>query len=377
MRRGPLRPRRVAVVSAAKAPSRRPNFAWLDPRDERGRSTLAQIAVGLLALVLLARFAAGIAAGFRAKGLTPGLDFLSNTAGFGISEARSFAESDSYWQAFRVGIENTVRVALLGILLATPAGGLVALGRLSGNPIAARLGAAYVEIFRNTPLLVQLIFWYQGVLLRLPALSDALTWSPDRWLGAGGGLGSAATAAGGSAPVWLALSQKGIALPRLVAGDGAVGLALELPVVERFSYAGGTVLSPEYAALLFGLTAYTAAFVAEVVRGGIQAVGSGQYEAGRALGLSEIRLMRHVVAPQALRIIVPPLTNQYLNLTKNSSLAIYIGYPDLFNISLTIGNQTGQFVVVTAMIMAVYLALSLSASLAMNVYGRRIRLVER
>ncbi len=389
--------------------------------DERGRRAVAQVVVGVVVLLILARFALGIAADFQKQGLTPGFGFLSNTAGFGISESRSFTETDSYWQAFRVGLENTLRVAILGIFLATPLGALIALSRLSGNPIASRISAAYIEIFRNTPLLVQLIFWYQGVLLRLPGLADAITWSP----GGGGDSGFGEI-------TWLALSQKGMALPRIIPGDGswaifaavvvggvvaavvvswrrrrsatnggrsfgfafavvawaaivasawlAVGrgaFELELPTVDRFRYGGGTILNPEYSALLIGLVAYTAAFIAEVVRGGIQSVSGGQFEAGRAVGLSEAQLLRHVVLPQALRVIVPPLTNQYLNLTKNSSLAIYIGFPDLFNVSLTIGNQTGQFVIVTAMIMAVYLALSLLSSMAMNLYSRRVRLVER
>lgn len=410
-------------MSGRKRPirDRRGGLRVPDLLDERDRRAVVQVVIGVVVALVLARFFIGVAEDFESRGLSPGFGFLQNAAGFGISEARAFTETDSYWQAFRVGLENTLRVAVLGIILATPLGALIALARLSGNPIATRVSAAYIEVFRNTPLLVQLIFWYQGVMLRLPALSEARTWGAVT-----------ADADGGVARSWIALSQKGVALATLIPGDGsgafgaavvggaiaaalvltwrrrrsartgerAFGLTfagltwlmiatlawiafghgaftLELPSIERFRYAGGIVLSPEYSALLVGLVAYTAAFIAEVVRGGVQSVSSGQYEAGRAVGLDEGQLLRYVVFPQALRVIVPPLTNQYLNLTKNSSLAIYIGYPDLFNVSLTIGNQTGQFVIVTAMIMAVYLVLSLVSSLAMNAYGRRIRLVER
>lgn len=393
---------------------------WAGLRDERLRAAVAQAVVAVLLLAALAWLARAVQAEFAARGLTPGLDFLGNEAGFQISEGAPFADDDTYWRAFRVGLGNTLRAAIAGIVLATPLGVLVALGRLSGNPLVVRLSAGYVELFRNTPLLVQLIFWYQGVFTRLPAIQEAIVLrpafgAPDVAVGAGG--------------VWLALSQKGLALPRPVPTDAAVAwggailvgaaltwflvslagrrggsvrrlapwvlgalwlafaaatwrvapppIVLDLPQLSRFRYTGGLHLSPEFAALLTGLVAYTAAFVAEVVRGGIRSVSTGQREAARALGLTETKAMRHVVLPQALRVIVPPLTNQYLNLSKNSSLAIYTGFPDLFNISLTIGNQTGQFVVLTAMIMAVYLGISLITSLAMSAYGRRIRLVER
>ena len=387
-------------------------------RDERSRKAVVQIVVAIVLAIVTVRFFQSVVTDFESRGLTPGLGFLENAAGFGISEAREFTETDSYWQAFRVGLENTLRVAVVGIALATPLGALIAIARLSGNPIASRLSGAYIEFFRNTPLLVQLIFWYQGVFLRLPGLSDAMKWRTIQGID--------------GERFWLALSQKGMALPRPIPGPGSefvaaaavIGVliafavrrwrrqlrvrtgkpshafslsvmtwlaivagtwlfvggsafALELPSTDRFRYGSGIVLSPEYSALLVGLVAYTAAFVAEVIRSGIQSVSSGQYEAGRAVGLSESQLIRKVVFPQALRIIIPPLTNQYLNLTKNSSLAIWIGYPDLFNVSLTIGNQSGQFVVVTAMIMAVYLSLSLISSIVMNQYGKRIRLVER
>lgn len=391
--------------------------AW---RDERVLAWALQIAVALVAFLVLAYGVDRTLDDMRARGLAPGLGFLSNTAGFGIGEGIAYdPRADSYGRAFVVGLANTLRVAAAAIVLASVGGLLVALGRLSGNPLLEALCVAYVDIFRNTPLLVQLIFWYQGVILQLPALAQSLA------------VGRSA-AEGADPSAWLFLSQRGLALARpaatpssgawllalglgllLAAGvalwrrrverrSGVPGrplawalgslllvalarwwmlpeapLALARPSLGRFSYAGGWALTPEYAALLIGLVAYGSAFIAEVIRGGIVAVPKGQREAARAVGLHEAQLLRLVVLPQALRIIVPPLTNQYLNLVKNSSLAIYIGFPDLFNVSLTIGNNTGQFVVVTAMIMAVYLAISLLTSLVMNAYNRRIQLVER
>ncbi len=337
-------------------------------RDERVLAWLAQLAVAAIVLAVLGYGVRSMVADLQARGLAPGLGFLGNTAGFRIGEGLAFdGATDTYARAFGVGLVNTARVAVAGMVLATGLGLAIALGRLSGNPLVERLCLAYVEVFRNTPLVVQLIFWYQGVVLRLPPIGDSLA------IGAAAAAGGVQALADGAAPrgAWVFLSQRGLALPALTA-DGIV-----LPSLSRFSYTGGTVVSPELAALLIGLVAYTAAFVAEVIRGGILAVPDGQREAARALGLHEAQLMRRVVLPQALPVIVPPMTNQYLNLVKNSSLAIYVGFPDLFNVSLTIGNNTGQFVVVTALIMAVYLGLSLITSLVMNVYNRRVQVVAR
>jgi general L-amino acid transport system permease protein len=387
-------------------------------RDERVLAVLAQLVVAALAIGVLAYAADSVLDDMRARGLVPGLGFLEQQAGFGISEGPAYSESDSYGRAFYVGLANTLRVSVAGIALATLLGLLVALARLSGNPLATRLSTGYIELFRNTPLLVQLVFWYRGVVLRLPGVGDSL-------------LLHGPVTGGGSSPVAF-LSQRGLAIPRFVAtptgrpwllvvgagivlgvavwhwrerrqaetGEPARGFAyaagtafviaaaswllshprpfgIDLPQLGRFGYDGGHTLSPEFAALLFGLVAYTGAFIAEVIRSGIESVTRGQREAARAVGLTEGQVMRLVVLPQALRVIVPPLTSQYLNLVKNSSLAIYIGFPDLFNVGLTIGNQTGQFVIVTLIVMAVYLAISLLTSLVMNVYNRRIRLVER
>lgn len=329
-------------------------------RDERLRAALAQLAVAAVLVALVAWTLAGVAADLRARNLVPGLGFLRQVAGFGISEGPAFAPTDSYGRALAVGLANTLRVAVAGIVLATAWGFAMALARLSGNVVLGGMARGAIEALRNTPLALQLVLWI-SLLRALPPIGAAV------------GLG---WVDGGDGPrrAWLLLSQKGAALawPRF---EG--GLGLDLPAAGRFGYAGGLVLSPEFAALLFGLVVYTGAFIAEIVRAGVEAVPRGQLEAARALGLRDLQALRHVVVPQARRIIVPPLTNQYLNLAKNSSLAIFIGYPDLFNVGQTVGNQTGQFVVVLGLVMAVYLTISLATAAAMGAYARRARLVER
>lgn len=338
-------------------------------RHERIRAALAQLAVAALVLALVGWLAAGVLADMRARNLVPGLGFLRNVAGFGISEGPAFAPTDSYGRALVVGLANTLRVAVLGIVLATVWGFAVALARLSGNVLLGGMARGYIEALRNTPLVLQLVLWL-SLLRALPPLSEAIALGP---------VGNAAGAAGGAATqtAWLLLSRKGAAVAWWQLTDGAPFLALDLPTTGRFGYDGGLVLSPEFAALLFGLVVYTGAFIAEVVRSGIEAVSHGQLEAARAVGLREGQALRLIVLPQAMRVIVPPLTNQYLNLAKNSSLAIFIGYPDLFNVSQTVGNQTGQFVAVLGIVMAVYLTISLGTSLAMNAYSRRARWVGR
>ena len=338
-------------------------------RHERIRAALAQLAVAALVLALVGWLAAGVLADMRARNLVPGLGFLRNVAGFGISEGPAFAPTDSYGRALVVGLANPLRVAVLGIVLATVWGFAVALARLSGNVLLGGMARGYIEALRNTPLVLQLVLWL-SLLRALPPLSEAIALGP---------VGNAAGAAGGAATqtAWLLLSRKGAAIAWWQLTDGAPFLALDLPTTGRFGYDGGLVLSPEFAALLFGLVVYTGAFIAEVVRSGIEAVSHGQLEAARAVGLREGQALRLIVLPQAMRVIVPPLTNQYLNLAKNSSLAIFIGYPDLFNVSQTVGNQTGQFVAVLGIVMAVYLTISLGTSLAMNAYSRRARWVGR
>ncbi len=388
-------------------------------RDERVLALLVQVVVAALAVAALVYTADSVLDNMRAQGLVPGLDFLEQQAGFGIAEGPSYSESDSYARAFVVALANTLRVSVLGIVLATALGLAVALARLSGNPLATRLSSAYIELFRNTPLLVQLIFWYRGVVLRLPGIRDSLRIFES---GSSGdeptavmflsqrGLAVPSLVMGRTGPTWLAAVATGLVLSTLVwrwrerhqADTGVpargltygaatlLGIALlawllltpqpfthELAQLERFRYRGGYTMTPEFAALLVGLVAYTGAFIAEVVRSGIQSVTRGQREAARAVGLTDGQLLRLVVLPQALRVIIPPLTSQFLNLVKNSSLAIYIGFPDLFNVARTVGNQSGQLVTVTLVVMAFYLSISLLTSLIMNIYNRHLRLVER
>jgi len=279
----------------------------------------------------------------ESRRIASGFSFLWREAGFEIGETAFFAYSaaDSYLRALAVGLANTFRVAAIGIVLATLLGTLLGLARLAPNWLLARLAAAYVEVIRNVPLLVQLFFWYAIISEVLPGPRDALNPLPGVFL-----------------------SNRGIAFP----------LPGSTPELTGFNFTGGASLSPEFAALLVGLVSYTAAFIAEIVRAGILSVPRGQFEAAESLGLGRRDAMRQVILPQALRLIVPPLTSQFLNLTKNSSLAVAIGYPDLVSIANTTMNQTGQAIEGIAIIMAVYLTISLSISAFMNWYNRRVAL---
>src|SRR5215470_16730408 len=305
---------------------------------------------------------AHIASGFR---------FWDNTAGFDISQTLiDYSSSTStFGRAFWVGLLNTLLVASLGIVLATVLGFAIGIARLSRNWLVARLAGGYVELVRNIPLLLQLLFWYNAVLKALPELRDSI-----------------------ALPGTAYLNNRGLFLPRPlsyafalivvlpVAVFFAAGgpLSFSYPEMGRFNIRGGTEILPEFAALLVALTLYTAAFIAEVVRAGILAVPHGQTEAAQALGLRVGSTLRLVVVPQAMRVMVPPLTSQYLNLTKNSSLAVAIGYPDLVQVFAgSVLNITGQAVEVIAITMSVYLFISLVTSLLMNWYGRAVSIVER
>jgi len=393
---------------------------WL--RDERVLAALVQLVVAAVVAAVGMWLVLGVLADLRARGIAPGFSFLGQTAGFGIGEGLAFQPTDSYGRALAVGLANTLRVAVAGIALATALGFVVALARLSHNPLLEGLARAFIDAMRNTPLSIQLVLWI-GLLRTLPPITQAMALfpaaaatatapdPPTAWLllslkgaaiawprplpGAGGWLAAAAgaVAAGIAVRRWRshvrdrtgAPAHHGVWTVAVLASSAALAWAVlgppaawDLPRVEGpFRYAGGYVTTPEFAALLFGLVVYTGAFIAEVVRSGIQSVGIGQREAARALGLTEGTVLRLVVLPQALRVIVPPMTNQYLNLTKNSSLAIIIGFPDLFSVGQTVGNQTGQVVAVVAIVMAVYLGISLLTSLVLNAYGRSVRLIER
>jgi len=311
------------------------------------------LALGVLG-GLLAWLVHNTLANMAARGIQSGFDFLLQPAGFDIGERPIAYESiDPYWRAFLVGLVNTVRVAVPGIVLITLLGTLLGVGRFSPNALVRGLCYGYVEAFRNVPILVQLLLWYVLMLEGLPEATEPLT-------------------LGGSA----FLSKVGLALPWLN-HTAAAGWHWSVPVQEGFAFEGGLVLTPEYLAVLLGLVFYTSAFVAEVVRAGIAAVPRGQIEAAQSIGLPRGKTMRLVLLPQALRTIVPPLTSQYLNLTKNSSLAVAIGYPDVVSIAGTALNQTGRAVECIAMVMLVYLTLSLGTSALMNAWNRRVAIRER
>jgi general L-amino acid transport system permease protein len=343
------------------------------------------------------------------QNIATGFSFLDREASFAIGESLiAYSPANSYSHALLVGFLNTIKVAVLGIVLATILGTIIGIARLSSNFLVAKLASAFVEIVRNIPVLLQLFFWYAvigeslpnprqalnpvpGVFLsnrgmKFPALADDPIWI---WVGLSILMAIVAVwflarwarkrqeATGQQFPTVLASIVVLIALPLLTWLAGGAPTALDLPELQGFNFRGGTNISPEFAALLLGLTVYTAAFIAEIVRSGIRAVNWGQTEAASALGLHRGTILRLVVLPQALRIIVPPTTSQYLNLTKNSSLAVAIGYPDLVSVANTTLNQTGQAIEAVAIMMTVYLTISLGISLFMNWYNKHIALVER
>ncbi len=307
------------------------------------RGLILQAALVAALAAVVGFLAWNTAQNLESRRIASGFAFLWREAGFEIGERTLFAYSaaDSYLRALAVGLANTFRVAAIGIVLATVLGTLLGLARLAPNWLLAKLASAYVEVMRNVPLLVQLFFWYAIISEVLPGPRDALNPLPGVFL-----------------------SNRGIAFP----------LPGSTPELSGFNFTGGASLSPEFAALLVGLVTYTAAFIAEIVRAGILSVPRGQFEAAESLGLGRRDAMRQVILPQALRMIVPPLTSQFLNLTKNSSLAVAIGYPDLVSIANTTMNQTGQAIEGIAIIMAVYLTISLSISAFMNWYNRSVAL---
>lgn len=326
------------------APPRRQHVPW--------RAIAWQVLIVAVVAGLVVWLAHNTVANMQARGIRTGFGFLWETAGFDIGESLiDYQSFDPYWRAFLAGLLNTLRVAVVGIVLATVLGALLGAGRFARNLLVRGLCQAYVELFRNIPLLLQLLCWYLLMAEGLPPVLEA--WS----LGDG-----------------VLLSKAGLALPMPVWSGG---LHWSVPVAEGFAVEGGMTLSPEYLAVLLGLVLYTAAFIAEVVRAGILAVPRGQSEAALSLGLSGRQTLRRVVLPQALRVIVPPMTGQYLNLTKNSTLAVAVGYPELVSVANTTINQTGRAVECVAVIMAVYLVISLLTAALMNAYNRRVAFKER
>ena len=391
--------------SAAPAPARAAFY-----NDPKIRGAFYQVVLLALVAWLVYDFAMNARANLRAQNIASGFGFLGHSAGFGINQTLvPYSEGDTYSRVFMVGLLNTLLVAGLGVLFATPLGFLIGIARLSRNWLIARLGTVYVEAIRNLPLLFQILFWYLAVLGTLPSprqsisifgviyLSNRGIIVPEPLFGSGAGIvgivflvGIAATivvriwakrrqeATGQQFPVfWTGLGLI-LGLPLLTMAVLGFPISFELPQLRGFNFVGGLRTIPEFVALLIALVTYTAAFIAEIVRAGILAVSHGQTEAAYSLGFRPALTLRLIVIPQALRVIIPPLTGQYLNLTKNSTLAVAIGYPDLFAVFAgTTLNQTGQAIEIIAITMGVYLAISLITSMFMNWYNARIRLVER
>jgi general L-amino acid transport system permease protein len=376
--------------------------------NERLTGLLWQIVVVGIAVLIVAWLWSNAIHNLSVRRISTGFAFLGREAGMPIADTwLAYSPKNTYLRAFLVGIVNTLRVAVIGIVLATVVGTLVGIARLSSNWLLSRLAAVYVEVLRDLPLLLQLLFWY--VLMQgLPAARAA--WKPidgvylsnrglvlpsipieegNLWVLAAAAIGLIALYAlrrkliarqmqdGQSRRLWPYALILVVGLPALVSFGLGASWIITMPELRGFNFVGGLTLAPEYFALLVALVTYTSAFIAEIVRSGIQAVPKGQWDAAMALGLRRSFVLQHIVLPQALRVIIPPMTSQYLNLTKNSSLAVAVGYQDIVSIANTTLNQTGQAIEAIALIMAVFLTISLGISFFMNWYNARIALVER
>jgi general L-amino acid transport system permease protein len=394
---------------AADEPRRPAPVAFYN--DPRVRSVAYQLALALVVALLVYGAVTNAIDHLRRAHIASGFGFWDQNAGFDISQTLIpySSAASTYGRAFWVGLLNTLLVGALGVIFATVLGFVVGISRLSTNWLVARTASAYVETIRNIPLLLQLLFWYNAVLKALPDIRESIRIPGGGFLNNRGLMlpspvfkpgfeaveiafavavvaivGFALWArrrqerTGQQAPVFLIGLVAIVGLPAVALLAAGVPIAFEYPQAGRFNITGGLDILPEFAALLLGLVVYTAAFIAEVVRAGILAVSKGQVEAASSLGLKPAPTLRLIVVPQAMRVIIPPLTSQYLNLIKNSSLAVAIGYPDLVQIFTgTVLNQTGQAVEVVAITMLVYLTISLLTALLMNIYNRRMALVER
>jgi len=394
------------MIEARPSPNKKNRtISW---RSREGRSVIYQIVAILSAFALIALLVRNTLANMRLRGIQSGYDFLFQPFGFDISETViEYAHNSSYFVAFAIGMLNTIKVAIIGIALATVVGVLIGIGRFSANYLVKKICYAYVEFFRNVPVYLQLLIWYLVFAEALPDLDGAWNvghfylskngisfpwpvWQLGQTLAVvGAGLGlvfglyyrrlarAHFDLTGQPRPVlWVTLAATlGLSVLGWLAGGAP--LEWDLPKVGDFQIEDGGAFSPEFMALLFGLVFYTAAFIAEVVRSGIASVSLGQHEAAASLGLSKRQVMRLVVLPQALRVIIPPLTSQYLNLTKNSSLAVAIGYPELVSIANTTLNQTGRAIEALSIVMLVYLTLSLITSALMNWFNASAAIQER
>ena len=381
--------------------------SWTNPRL---RSLVYQLLAIGGTVAIIAFFVLTARANLERQHIASGFGFMDHTAGFGVIQTLiPYTEESSYGRVFLVGLLNTLLVAVIGTVFAVALGFVVGVARLSSNWLISRLAYVYIEVFRNIPLLLQLFFWYFAILRPLPGAREAIVILPDVFL-SNRGVAMPSIGATPATSVFVfvvVMTIIGVILMRrwsrkrfLETGhklpDGWLSLwslvlvpsaavflfgapfSLTPPTMGPFNFVGGWHLLPEFVALTFGLTVYTASFIAEIVRSGIQSVSKGQTEAAYAIGLTTNQTLRLVVIPQALRVIIPPLTSQVLNLTKNSSLAVAIAYPDLVSVFAgTVLNQTGQAIEVITITMAVYLVISLATSYAMNLYNARVAIVER
>jgi len=380
---------------------------WNDPHY---RALFFQIVLIIGLVAFLYYIVNNTLSNMEARGISTGFAFLSERSGFDILQSLiPFSADSTYGRTFIVGLLNTILMTILGVILATILGFIIGIARLSKNWLIAKIATVYIEVFRNIPLLIQIFFWYFVVLRAMPGTRNSLSFMDSFFLNVRGmyapypvpGEGFNLTlialaigiilailvrmwakkrqnATGQQFPIfWTALGLIS-GLPLIVFFLTGSPLSWDIPELNRFNFQGGTRIIPELLALLIALSIYTAAFIAEIVRSGILAVRRGQTEAALSLGLQPSQNLRLVVIPQAMRVIIPPITSQYLNLAKNSSLATAIGYPDIVNVFMgTTLNQTGQAVEIIAMTMAVYLTISLTISLFMNWYNARMALVER
>ncbi|MCT2534254.1 ABC transporter permease subunit [Aquibacillus koreensis] len=378
-------------------------------RDKRIIPIILQLLFVILVIGISWYFINNAITALKEIGIKLGFGFLKNTASFNIGESLiEYSATDTYYRAVLVGLLNTVRVSLLGIIFATIIGFIVGIARLSSNWLVQRLASLYIEIFRNTPLLVQIFIWFFAVFLALPQIKQAI--SIGNFHLSNKGITMPWFVANSVTTAWLLAlfigivlfivlwkvmlkiqvnsgkrkypllwSIAGLALPIvltwLFTQQGPVNI--ENPVMGNFNFEGGYTLTANFLAIFLALTIYTATYIAEIVRGGIMSVSKGQIEASKALGVKGSTTMRLIILPQAIRIIIPPLTSQYLNLTKNSSLAIAAGFPDLVAISETINNQTGRAFQAVVIMIIVYLVLSILTSIFMNIFNKKMQIVER
>ncbi|MFP4463518.1 MAG: amino acid ABC transporter permease [Guyparkeria sp.] len=397
----------MAVMHQARRPGRSA-LAFLN--DATFRAIAYQVLVAA-ALVLCAWYlVSNTATNMAERGLTAGFGFLDSSAGFGIGFTLiEYREGDTYWRVFQVGMANTLLVAAISCILATVLGLFVGLARLSSNWLIRTLARVYIEVLRNTPLLLQIIAWFIGVFSVLPRPRDSHVWfdifalnnrgfympAPVPHDGFGALLTVIALALAGAVAlrIWAKRRQDrtGQLFPAvpvgllLVVGTSVVGyytlgrpVGWDIPELRGFNFRGGLGVPPAFCALVIALSVYTSCFIGEIVRSGIQSVGRGQTEAAKSLNLKPAWTMRLIILPQALRVIIPPLISQYLNVTKNSSLAIAIGFPDLVSVWMNTSlNQSGRAIPIVVMTMAFYCAVSLTVSLVLNIYNSRVMLKER